>query len=586
MADVRALHERARLALQAGDIKGALDHCRTGLALAPADFGLLTTLGHVLRSAGAFAAAVEAFGVAAQAAPGDPVAWMALGNACMEAELALVHAARTRTAAAPDNLLEHAMDAFARAATLAPGDVESHAHLAMAARYACAWPRAEPALRTLAQRFAADPARFRCSPMTAVALLDDAQAQRAAIAGWSAEHMPAPAAPPEGSPRTALRAAPPGGREPWGGPAALIKHRGTPLRVGYLSTDFHDHATAHLAAGLFERHDRARVESFAYACDADDGSAMRRRLLGAFDHWRDVRDATDDAAARLIAGDALDVLVDLKGHTHGSRIDILARRPAPVQLHYLGFPGTIAYDGVDAIVADAIVAPPGSEAEFAERVLRLPRCYQVNDDRRPLPPAPARSEVGLPDAALVLACFNQTYKLTQPFFDAWLDVLREHDDAVLWLAVPHALARRNLLAAAAGAGVAAGRIVFAPIVGQAAHVARLRCADLALDVLPYGSHTTGSDALWAGVPLATCVGGTFAGRVGASLCDAVGLPELAASSLPAYASLVRALAADRARLARCRDHLSSQRARLPLFDTAGFTRDFERLLEGAANGVL
>jgi predicted O-linked N-acetylglucosamine transferase (SPINDLY family) len=357
------------------------------------------------------------------------------------------------------------------------------------------------------------------------------------------------------------------------------------LRVGYLSSDLHDHATAHLMAGLFERHDPARIESFAYASDRDDGSAMRQRLRRAFGHWTDIRALSDDEAARRIESDALDILVDLKGHTHGTRIAMLAQRPAPVQLHYLGFPGTIAYDAIDGFIADEIVAPPGCEAEFAEPLLRLPVCYQVNDSRRLLPAAALRGAVGLPDRALVLACFNQTYKLTQPFVSIWIDVLREHPDAVLWLWVPHALARHNLRAFAEAKGVAGARIVFALVARHAEHMARLRCADLALDVLPYGSHTSGSDALWAGVPLLTCRGSTFAGRVGASLCQAAGLPELVTETLADYARELRTLCGDRDRLAHYHQHLESERERLPLFDTETFTRAFERLLEDAANAM-
>jgi predicted O-linked N-acetylglucosamine transferase (SPINDLY family) len=310
---------------------------------------------------------------------------------------------------------------------------------------------------------------------------------------------------------------------------------------------------------------------------------MRRRLATAFSHWRDVAAHDDAAAAGVIAGDALDVLVDLKGHTHGSRLPNLAQRPAPVQLHWLGFPGTLAHPAIDGNVADAITVPPGAEAEFAERVLRLPVCYQVNDARRPLPPAPSRASVGLPDDAIVLACFNQTYKVTGDFFATWLAALQAHTRTVLWLAVPHPTARRNLQALAGEAGVAPARIVFAPLVPQAQHVARLRCADLALDVLPYGSHTTGSDALWAGVPLLTCRGTTFAGRVGASLCHATGLDDLVAGSLPAYAATLHALCGDPERLAGYRAHLEARRHTLPLFDTPAFTRAFEDLLAAQAS---
>ncbi len=228
------------------------------------------------------------------------------------------------------------------------------------------------------------------------------------------------------------------------------------------------------------------------------------------------------------------MLVDLKGHTRGTRLPILDHRPAPVQLHYLGFPGTLAHDGVDGTIVDATVAP--DDAEFAERALRLPVCYQANDHRRALPPSLRREEAGLPADAMVLACFNQTYKLTEPFVRAWLEVMREHDHTVLWLTVPHALARRNLIEFVAQSGIGPARVIFAPIVDQATHLARLQCADLALDVLPYGSHTTGSDALFAGVPLLTCRGATFAGRVGASLCQAVELSDLVCESLDEYAA--------------------------------------------------
>lgn len=540
MSDARraAAHFHEALAREPGNAQA-----RRGLASA------LFAYAHELRAAGAVDAAAAAFAQSAKFAPDNPDAWLALGNACMEAEMRRVDVARTAAPAEGEDWLAHAVDAFARASALRPDAPEIAAKHAMAARYACAWRDAERALASL-------PAGAACEPMSAVALLDDATAQRDAIAAWAREHLPVPSAP------------------------AVVKQRGTRLRVGYLSTDFHDHATAHLAAGLFECHDRERVETFAYAADADDGSAMRKRLRAAFAHWRDVRELSDARAAELIRKDSLDVLVDLKGHTRGTRLPILGHRPAPVQLHYLGFPGTLVYEGVDGTIVDTIVAP--SDAEFAERALRLPVCYQANDHRRELPPAARREDVGLPEGVLVLACFNQTYKLTEPVVRAWLDAMLESGDAVLWLNVPHPLARRNLAAFAAQCGVDAARIVFAPMVSQAAHLARLQCADLALDVLPYGSHTTGSDALFAGVPLLTCRGTTFAGRVGASLLHAVELPELVCESPEAYGAKLRALCGDRSRLAHYRDHLVRGRTSLPLFDTPAFTRQFERLLESAA----
>jgi predicted O-linked N-acetylglucosamine transferase (SPINDLY family) len=370
-------------------------------------------------------------------------------------------------------------------------------------------------------------------------------------------------------------------------PAAGVRRpapaRRARLRVGYLSADFHEHATSYLIAGLLEHHDRRRIETFGYSYGPDDGSEMRRRVARAFAHWRDLASVGDADAAAVVEADALDVLIDLKGHTLLSRLAILARRPAPLQLHYLGYPGTLGYDAVDGIVADAVVAPAGEDALFAERVLRLPRCYQANDAARALPPPPSRDALGLPADAIVLASFNTPNKLSAEFFAIWMAALSSTPSALLWLYAPGETLQRNLRAAASRHDVDPARLCFAPKVGQAEHIARLRCADLALDVLPYGAHTTASDALWAGVPLLTCRGATFAGRVGASVLGAAGLPELVAESPASYGELLRTLAADRERLRGYRRHLDRHRRELPLFDTAGFARDFEALLERASD---
>ncbi len=492
---------------------------------AEAQEGLASALfayAHELRAAGSTEAAAAAFAQAAKFAPDNADAWIAFGNACMEAEVQRIEATRSAAPATGEDWLVHAIDAFSRAARLRPQNAEIAAKLAMAARYGCAWADAGRAIASIV----ATP-QANCEPMAAVALLSDARMQRDVIAAWTRTHLRPPAAP------------------------AVVRRRGDRLRVGYLSTDFHEHATAHLAAGLFECHDGKRFETFAYAADRDDGSAMRARLRAAFSHWRDVRELGDAQAAELMRNDRLDVLVDLKGHTRGTRLPILGHRPAPVQLHYLGFPGTLAYEGVDGTIVDAIVAPERCRIRRAGAAACLSATRSTIIGAR-CRAASRRKDVGLPGNALVLACFNQTYKLTQPLARAWLDVVREHRDAVLWLNVPHALARHNLVAFAQQCGVDAARIVFAPMVDQAAHLARLQCADLALDVLPYGSHTTGSDALFAGVPLLTCRGTTFAGRVGASLCNAVGLTELICESPAEYGVRLSELCSRSRTLARLR----------------------------------
>ena len=527
------------------------------LEASPRDAHLRFALAQALKSQGDVNAAVRTLAAGVQIAPADVERWLALGALLMEIELASPNVRED----APTTPLQRAMETIERAVALAPRAPAVLAQAAMTFRYACAWDRVESceaALRDVAQD---DTRPFAVAPMIATAVIADAPTQARAIRDFVAQTMP----------RTQPLATP-----------AYVRQPGTALRVGYLSADFHEHATAHLIAGLFEAHDRERFTTFAYALDRDDGSAMRGRLRRAFGDWRDVRDASDERASAVIRGDALDVLVDLKGHTSGSRMAILARRPARVQIHYLGFPGTLAHPGIDAQVADAIVVPPQDDRHYRERVIRLPACYQVNDRARPLPASARRSDVGLPERGLVLVCFNQTYKLAHAFFDVWLDVLVRHPDAVLWLNVPHALARRNLRAFAQARGVAPERIVFAPIVSQVEHLARLRCADLALDVLPYGSHTTGSDALWCGVPMLTLTGSTFAGRVGTSLVRASNLPMLATESMHAYRDGLHALANERERLVHLKAQLERERYDLPLFDTPRFTRDFEAMLEAVA----
>jgi predicted O-linked N-acetylglucosamine transferase (SPINDLY family) len=524
------------------------------LARDPSNPRLRFTCAQALRAAGDVNAAVRTLADGVRLAPRDAERWLALAGLLMEIELASPGASRFG-AAEP---LSRAIEALEQALALAPDASAVLAQAAMTLRYACAWAQADALVARLVAVGGGASQRFAVSPMLATALLDDPALQRRAIADFSAT-----------LPRAAARA------------PSYLREPGSRLRVGYLSADFHEHATAHLCAGLFEAHDRRRVTTFAYALDRDDASAMRKRLVDAFDTWRDVRTLSDEAAAGTIARDRLDVLVDLKGHTHGSRIGILARRPAPLQLHYIGFPGTLAHGAIDAQVGDDVVVPPGDERHYAERVLRMPVCYQVNDRKRPLPPAMPRSAAGLPDDAVVLVSFNQTYKLSKPFFDVWLAALVRYPQAVLWLNVPHALARANLREAAMAAGVPPERVVFAAFAPQAEHLARLRCADLALDVLPYGSHTTGSDALWCGVPLLTLTGRTFAGRVGTSLVRAAGVPELATASLGEYRDALDALVADRDRLRGYKAKLERERLHVPLFDTERFARDFEALLEEA-----
>ena len=356
--------------------------------------------------------------------------------------------------------------------------------------------------------------------------------------------------------------------------------RASRIRLAYVSGDFHEHATAKLAARLFELHDRSRFEVCAISYGEDDGSPMRRRLKSAFDRFVDVRDASDHEAAQRIADAEAAIAIDLKGHTPSARPGILAARPAPLQASYLGFPGTMGAPFIDYLIADAIVVPPEEERHYSERIVRLPHCYQVNDATREIAPrTPSRAEAGLPEGGFVFCCFNHAYKITPEVFDLWMRLLRKVGGSRLWLLEDDPAASANLRAAARSRDIDPARLVFAPRMPHEQHLARQRLADLSLDTLPCNAHTTASDALWAGLPTLTCIGSTFAGRVAASLLAAIGLPELVTRSLQEYEDLALALASDRRRLAGYRERLARNRLEQPLFDTDRYRRGLEAAYE-------
>lgn len=354
------------------------------------------------------------------------------------------------------------------------------------------------------------------------------------------------------------------------------RYRHDRVRLAYLSADYSEHATAYLAAGLFERHDRSRFEVIGVSYGPDDHSPMRQRLMRAFDRFVDVRSRGDEETARLLHEMEVDVAIDLKGYTTGARPEILSYRPAPVQVSYLGFPGTMAAPFIDYIVADRWVLPAEDRLHYTEQVVYLPDCYQVNDAARSVAErTPSRAQAGLPRDGFVFCCFNNSYKIMPPVFAAWMKLLREIPQSALWLLEDSAEAKRHLQQAAQAAGVDAARLVFAARVAPADHLARHRLADLFLDTLPYNAHTTASDALWAGLPVLTCVGNTFASRVAGSLLRAVGLPELVTRSLHEYETLALELARDPGRLADIRARLERNRSTTPLFDLERFRRHLE-----------
>ena len=351
------------------------------------------------------------------------------------------------------------------------------------------------------------------------------------------------------------------------------------IRLGYLCGEFRAQATMYLAAGLFEHHDRRRFEVTGFDNSREDGSAMRQRVLASFDKHVPIQSLSDRDAAYLIADEEIDILVNLNGYFGALRMGVFAHRPAPLQVNYLGFPGSLGADYIDYILADAEVIPRGSEQFYSEKVVRLAGSYQINDGKRSRPARASRAAHGLKDTDFVFCHFNSSYKITPEMFALWLRLLKSVPSSVLWLLESTALFAANLRREAARAGVDPARLVFAAPMENSAHVARLALGDLFLDSLPYNAHTTASDALWAGLPLITCRGEAFAGRVAASLLRAAGLTELITDNLQQYESLALKLARDPAVLRSYRDHLTRDPARLALFDTVRTTRQIEAAYE-------
>lgn len=359
-------------------------------------------------------------------------------------------------------------------------------------------------------------------------------------------------------------------------PPAINRDRNRRLRLAYVSSDFENHATMVLMAGLFEAHDCDRFEVFAYSHGKDCDDAARRRLLASVEHFRDVRRMTDAGIAALARQDGIDIAIDLKGYTRDGRSRAFAHRLAPVQMAWLGWPGTMGSGVFDYAIVDRVTVPDDLRSGFGESLMRMPHSYQVNDDKRPRPsPAQAREAYGLPDTGFVFCCFNAARKISPREFDIWMRLLTQVKGSVLWLLSPDDQARANLQAAARARGVDDKRLVFADKIPLDQHLARHGAADLFLDSFCYNAHTTCSDALWAGLPVLTLPGRQFAARVGASLLTAAGLPELIARDEADYERIALHLARNPRDLDRLRARVLAARDTAPLFDTKGFARDLE-----------
>ena len=351
------------------------------------------------------------------------------------------------------------------------------------------------------------------------------------------------------------------------------------LTIGYLSADFRVHPVAYQIANLLEQHDRSRFSVHGYSYGPGDRSPIRERLVQAVDRFVDIKDAAFADAARQITADGVDILIDLTGYTRLFRPQILALRPAPIQVGYLGFPATMGAPFMDYVLVDDFVVPHGQQPYFSEKLVHLPGCYMAQDSRREISPeAPSRAACALPETGFVFCSFNNSFKINQEMFSIWMDLLREIPGSVLWLSAGKPpVAADNLRAAAERNGIAAERLIFAPRLPlMSDHLARYRRADLFLDTFPYNAHSTASDALWAGCPVLTYAGTTFASRVAGSLLRAIGLPELITSSMDEYREMALRLARDADLLADLRTRLQSNHESHPLFDTVQFARHIEQ----------
>ena len=542
---------RAAALLPLGSLDAAIESCRAAIRLNPQQADAHNTLGAALHRKRRFAEALEAFQAAVRISPESL-------DAFVNFVITLSDLGRYEEAAmCARKVLEEGELSQQETDVLLP-------HLCAAERACCDWRRADlPAVLrdTMRRRVDQGPEPFF---MTHIEEIDRATLRQGAecyghvyLKGARAE-TGEPGLPPLIEPNDPVRR----------------------LRVGFLSADFRAHPVSELAVGVFENLDRKELAVHAYGYGPQDASPLRQRLGAAFDVFRDIDALSFADAAELMRRDRIDILVDMNGWTKFSRSGILAHSPAPVAATWLGFPGTLGVPGLaHYLISDAVVTPPDHADGYVEQLAMMPHSYQPSSRVADVRAAPTRREAGLPENAFVFCSFNQSVKITPPMFGLWCELLRRNPAAVLWLGFQSDAAQANLRREAQAQDIGVDRILFAPWRELPDHLARLPLADLALDTFPYGSHTTGSDMLWAGVPLVARLGDTFAGRVSASVLDAAGLPELVARSDGEYLALADALAKDPGRCRAIREQLGAARTTAALFDTPRFSRDLGRLFQ-------
>ena len=525
---------RGSALLGLGDWAGAARCIDHALALSPACIEALIARGDLTTATGDGAAAVAAYDAALRIRETLPEVWF---------RRALALSLQGHDSAAAESL--------SRALALDPSLPFAAGSRLHAQLQVCDWQdharAAADLVASVARRMPVD------FPFSFLAVCDSLELQRR-CAGTFASLQPAPQT----------------------GFAPVVRRGEGRIRVGYISADFLEHPTAYLMAGLFERHDRRRFEIIGISLREDPGSPLRQRIGNAIERYVVPRGQSDRELARLIRELDLDIAVDLMGYTGEHRAGLFTERVAPVQVNYLGFPGTTAARAMDYIIGDEFLIPPDSSLGYSEEVVWLPDCFQVNDGNRPLAlKIPARSDVGLPDDAFVWCSFHSSYKLNPPLFDVWMRLLDAHAGSVLWIKGGAPELVRNLAGEAARRGVEPRRLVFAPPLPYPEHLARLQLADLCLDTVPFNGGATTSDALWSGVPVLTCSGASFAARMSGSLLHSLDLDALIADSLQAYSELASSLCRDRGRLAQLRQRLGERRKTCALFDTDRFRQHLE-----------
>lgn len=569
-SDVASIHNNfANLLQDLKKYKSALAHYDKAIALDPEYVEAHNNRGDLLQHMGRWADAIESYDRAIAIAPNYAEAYFNRANAfgMMGRFEDAVASFRMVTSLAPDHasafmncgnalneLRRHAeaVESFDRAIALSPNipyllGTRLHVNMQM-----CDWKRYQERLSELLEAVRHEqPATL---PFPLLALTSDPGLQLRAAQTWIREKHPT------------LKQSLPFKKRP---PHARI-------RVGYFSADFHHHPVSQLIAGLFEAHDRSAFEVYAFSSGPDTGDAMRQRLKQGFEHFIDVRADSDEELVARARALELDIAVDLSGWTIGCRPRVFAARVAPVQINYLGYPGTLGVPYMDYILADKVLITPETEAFYTEKVIYLPNSYQPNDKSRAVSTVfSTRTELGLPEDAFVFCCFNNNYKITPETFDHWMAILRAVPDSVLWLLQASEQTAHNLRSEAKDRGVNSERLIFAPKLPTDQHLARQQFADLFLDTLPYNAHTTTSDALWVGLPVLTCMGSAFASRVAASLLNAIDLPELITLDGNAFEAKAIELATNRAQLKSLRERLHENRLRAPLFDIDRLARAIE-----------